>query len=134
VRIASKKLRYALELAADSGLAAAAPRVRALKRTQETLGRLHDLQVLQSHVAAVQAEPLGRSVPHEGLAAIAGRIEEECRRLHGKYVTQVEALRALVEAVRQDIVPRLARLRVRTPVRTVKMALPRSRSAAGGRG
>ena len=59
VRIASKKLRYALEIAADSGLKAAL-HVRALKRTQET-GRLHDLQVLQRHVPAVQAKPAGRA-------------------------------------------------------------------------
>lgn len=128
VRIASKKLRYALELAADSGVASAAPHVRALKRTQETLGRLHDLQVLQGHVAAVQAAPLGRAVPHEGLGAIAGRIEEECRRLHGRYVAHVEPLRELTAAIRTDIVPRLAHPRGRT----VKMTLARPRRAAGG--
>jgi CHAD domain-containing protein len=126
VRIASKKLRYALELAADSGVPSAAPYVRALKRTQETLGRLHDLQVLQGHVAAVQAAPLGRAVPHEGLGAIAGRIEEECRRLHGKYVAHVEALRALTDAIRTDIVPRLTRPRGRA----VKMQLVKPRRAA----
>jgi CHAD domain-containing protein len=109
VRIAVKKLRYGLELAADSGIAAAAPQVRALKRTQEMLGRLNDLQVLQTHVAAVQAVPVGRAVPHQGLGAIAGRIEEECRRLHGRYVAQADALRAVAEAVPTEVVPRLAR-------------------------
>lgn len=128
VRIASKKLRYALELAADSGVPSAAPHVRALKRTQETLGRLHDLQVLQGHVAAVQAAPLGRAVPHEGLGAIAGRIEEECRRLHGKYVAHVDGLRELTAAIRTDIVPRVMRPRRRP----VKMQLTKSRQAAGG--
>ena len=127
VRIASKKLRYALELAADSGVPAAAPYVRALKRTQETLGRLHDLQILQGHVAAVQAEPMGRAVPHAGLGAIAGRIEEECRRLHGKYVAHVEPLRAIADAIRTDIVPRLTRPRGRS----VKMQLVKPRRAAG---
>ena len=127
VRIASKKLRYALELAADSGVPGAAPHVRALKRTQETLGRLHDLQVLQGHVAAVQAAPRGRAVPHEGLGAIAGRIEEECRRLHGKYVAHAEDLRALSEAIRTEIVPRLTRPRGRV----VKMQIARPRRAAG---
>ena len=127
VRIASKKLRYALELAADSGLPAAAPHVRVLKRAQETLGRLHDLQVLQGHVAAVQAAPVGRAVPHEGLGAIAGRIEEECRRLHGKYVAQAESLHALTDIIRTDIVPRLTRPRGRS----VKMQLARPRRAAG---
>lgn len=122
VRIAAKKLRYGLELAADSGIAAAAPLVRALKRAQEMLGRLNDLRVLQAHVAAVQAAPIGRSVPHQGLAAIAGRIEEECRRLHGRYVAQSEPLRELSVAVPAVVVPRLAR---RT--RPLKMGLRRAR-------
>lgn len=129
VRIASKKLRYALEIAADSGLKAAAPHVRALKRTQETLGRLHDLQVLQRHVAAVQAKPAGRAAPHAGLDAIATRIEEECRRLHGKYVRQLDTLRELTQTVRTDIVARLTAPRGRS----VKMSLPRARKAAVGR-
>ena len=130
VRLATKKLRYGLELAADSGIAAARPLVRSLQRAQEMLGRLNDLQVLQTHVRAVQAAPVGRAVPHQGLDAIAGRIEEECRRLHGRYVAQSEGLRALAETVPSQIVPRLAR---RT--RPLKMGLRRARkngrSAAG---
>ena len=129
VRIASKKLRYALELAADSGVKAAAPHVRGLNRPQETLGRLHDLQVLQRHVAAVQARPAGRSAPHQGLEAIAERIEEECRRLHGKYVAQIDPLRELTGAVKTDIVARLTAPRGRS----VKMMLPRARKTAAGR-
>jgi CHAD domain-containing protein len=129
VRIAAKKLRYGMELAADSGLTAAAPVVRALKRTQDNLGRLHDLQILQGHVAAVQASPSGRAVPHEGLGAIAGRIEEECRRLHGKYVAQAEVLRDLTAVIPTQLVPRLAR---RT--RPLKMGLRKPRRAAGGAG
>ena len=118
VRIAAKKLRYALELAQDGGVAAAAKHVRALKRTQANLGRLHDLQILQQHVAAAQAAPVGRSVPHEGLGAVAGRIEEECRRLHGKYVAHIPQLLELAAAVRTDVVPRLT---ART--RQAKMAI-----------
>ena len=129
VRIAAKKLRYGLELAADSGVSAALPLVRALKRSQEMLGRLNDLQVLQTHVAAVQAAPIGRSVPHQGLAAIAGRIEEECRRIHGRYVAQADALREVTVAVPSTVVPRLAR---RT--RPLKMGLaPRGAAEASPR-
>src|SRR5690349_15455091 len=53
VRIAAKKLRYALEIADESGVAPCAATVRAIKRVQDTLGRLHDLQMLQHHVADV---------------------------------------------------------------------------------
>ena len=126
VRIACKKLRYGLELAADSGVPAANPLVRSLKRAQELLGRLNDLQVLQTHVAAVEAAPAGRAVPHQGLSTIAGRIEEECRRLHGRYIAQSETLRELGEAVPSQIVPRLAR---RT--RPLKMGLRRPRKVTG---
>ena len=121
VRIAVKKLRYGVELAADSGVTSAGPVLRSLKRTQDNLGRLHDLQVLEAHVAAVQAAPAGRAVPHEGLAAIAGRIEEECRRLHGKFVAQSDVLREAAATVTTQLVPRLTsrprQLKMKMPVR-----------------
>ena len=125
VRIAAKKLRYGLELAADAGVAGAAAHVRTVKRTQTILGRLHDLQILQIHVAAVQAAPHSRPATHEALAAIAGRIEEQCRLLHGKFVAAVPALRAVIAGVRSDVVSRLTK---GTPL---KMVLPRSRKGAG---
>ncbi|MEX2660303.1 MAG: CHAD domain-containing protein [Vicinamibacterales bacterium] len=130
VRIAAKKLRYGLELAADAGVAGAAALVRTVKRTQTTLGRLHDLQVLQAHVAAVQAAPHARAASHEGLGAIAGRIEEQCRLLHGKFVASVPALHDVTAAVRSDIAGRLAARR-----RPLKMSLAaRRRKTAGSAG
>ncbi len=125
VRIAAKKLRYGLELAADAGIANAAAHVRTMKRTQTILGRLNDLQVLQSHVSAVQAAPLSRPEVHEALAAIAGRIEEQCRLLHGKYVKGVPALRGVTTGVRSDVAGRLTKAS-----RPLKMVLPRSRKRA----
>src|SRR5436190_1075168 len=77
VRIETKKLRYGLEIAAESGIRSAAPLVRQLRKAQDTLGRLHDLQVLQEHVAAVQTKPPTRQVPAGGLAAVASLLEEE---------------------------------------------------------
>lgn len=127
VRIAVKQLRYGLELAADARVPAAAPLVRQLKRVQDVLGRLHDLQVLQTHVAAVQVSAPGRTVPHEGLAAIAGRIEEQCRILHGKYVAAAPSLLDLTHKVKADVVPRLA------SSRPLKMALRRTRTVRAAR-
>src|SRR3954470_20725987 len=49
VRIAAKKLRYALEIADESGAAPCPGAVRAIKKVQDALGRMHDLQVLQHH-------------------------------------------------------------------------------------
>ena len=124
VRIAAKKLRYGLELAADSGLRQAAPHLRTIKRVQDMLGKLHDLQVLQSHVAAVQVEQRsGRAASHEALEDLTRHIEDRCRHLHGRYVTMAPALREAATVVRKGIVPQLARPPRRS--RAMKMGLSR---------
>ena len=103
VRIATKKLRYGLELIADARLAPVRPLVNTLKRAQDTLGKLHDLQVIEQHVAAVQAMPPARRGAHDGgLKVIAGSLEDECRHLHGRYIKQVPALIQLLETCTDD--------------------------------
>lgn len=124
VRIATKKLRYALELAADGGVASARPLVLALKRMQDTLGRLHDLQVLQHHVAEVQAAPPARRGGADGgLDAINRALEEECRHLHGKYLAASAALLEISEVCRLVVAPQLARAGARRQ-KSLKMSLP----------
>jgi len=125
VRISAKKLRYGLELAADSGLRQAAPHVRTIQRAQDMLGKLHDLQVLQTHVAAVQAEPRsGRTPSRDALEDLARHIEDQCRHLHGRYVATAPALRDAALVVRNAIVPQLAHAPRRG--RPIKMLLSRS--------
>jgi CHAD domain-containing protein len=136
VRIAAKKLRYALEIAADSAVRAALPLVRTLKRSQNTLGRLHDLQVLLTHVAAVQTAAAGRrSMPNEGLETLARVLEEECRHLHGRYLSAVPGLTEVCELTRECIVPHLAeRRRARRPVKmTLRDGAVRRRVAGAAR-
>lgn len=129
VRIAAKKLRYALEIADESGAAPCAQTVRAIKRVQDTLGRLHDLQVLQHHVADVVAKPRSRrSTPDAALAALARSIEDECRQLHGRYVAMVPHLLEAAETARRDVPARLTARR-----RSAKMTLSARRRAAGAR-
>jgi CHAD domain-containing protein len=134
VRIAAKKLRYALELAADSGAASAGPHVRTIKRVQDMLGRLHDLQILQTHVAAVQAAPSAdRPGMNAALDALAHHLEEECRHLHGRYLVSTPKLREMIEAVPARVVPQLEKP---SAGRQLKMALGRraaTRAAGGGR-
>jgi CHAD domain-containing protein len=133
VRIAAKKLRYGLELAADSGSRPAAPLVRRIKKTQDMLGRLHDLQVLLTHVAAVQAGPhAGRPRRREALDSLAQHVEEQCRHLHGRYVASAPALRQLPAAIRKSVVPQLAYpARRGGSVKMVKMTLKKTSRAAG---
>jgi CHAD domain-containing protein len=128
VRIAAKKLRYALEIADESGVAPCTATLRIIKRVQDSLGRMHDLQVLQHHVAAVGAAPRkGRSTPDAGLAVLSRLIEDECRHFHGKYVALLPALRAAVETARRDIPVRLTARR-----RSAKMTLAARRRRAVG--
>ena len=108
-RIAAKKLRYTLELAGEAGAAGTKPLVRTLKRTQDTLGRLHDLQVLGRHVAALEAEPEGaRVVPAEALAPLARTLDAECRARHARYVAGGAGLLAVCAAVKATIAPGIA--------------------------
>jgi CHAD domain-containing protein len=130
VRIAVKKLRYVLELAAEAGAAGAAARASTLKRAQELLGSLNDLHVLQQHVATVQAAPrAGRKGLASGLAAIASHLEGECRHRHGRYLTMAPKLRGVCTAVPAQVVPAIER-RTR---RQLKMALPVRRAHASDR-
>jgi CHAD domain-containing protein len=87
VRIALKKLRYALELSHDvAGLRGDAD-LRVLKRAQDLLGRMHDLQVLIERVRQVQASlaPPNVAVWRE-LDALMVSLENDCRRLHARYM------------------------------------------------
>lgn len=99
VRIAVKKLRYALEIveqsvpraraaraSASRSLRSTAGQIAQLARTQELLGRMHDLDVLASRTRGVQgARGLDPSIP-AALDALVRGLETECRQLHGHYM------------------------------------------------
>jgi CHAD domain-containing protein len=101
VRIAVKKLRYALELAADLRLLASNGSVARLKAVQNTLGALHDLQIASKRIEAAQAElPAEAAEAHARLAEVLDDIDRRCRELHAAYVTARERLlRQVDEAV-----------------------------------
>lgn len=122
VRIAAKKLRYGLELAAEAGVSQVRPHVRAIKRLQDLLGKLHDLQVLQSHVAAAQiSRDPGRPDARMALERLASHVESRCRHLHGKYLSLSPALGGLPDIIRHAVVPGLMPPVERPPL---KMGLP----------
>jgi CHAD domain-containing protein len=95
VRIGVKKLRYALELASNVP-PARDPDLRLLKRVQDLLGRMHDLQMLIERVRQVQAAvgpPALATWRH--LDVLTMSLENGCRRLHGRYVHERPALEAM---------------------------------------
>jgi CHAD domain-containing protein len=98
VRIALKKLRYAVELAVDADGVRTSADLRVLKRSQGLLGRIHDLQVLTDHVRQAQAaltppDPLA----WRQLDALVTFLEQDCRRLHARYVGESGRLLALCD-------------------------------------
>lgn len=112
VRIATKKLRYALEIAQDSGQAGATTLVDVLKKEQKRLGQLHDLQALLKHVREAESSPRvdGRLAD---LAAYADTIERDCRRLHAQFVEGRDAMFECVKEVRRALVPELTTVHFR---------------------
>lgn len=98
VRIAVKKLRYVLEVGDELTDAAVKSDVALLRRAQDALGRMHDLQVLIDRVRAVQATlaPPNVSV-WRALDTLIGVLDDECRRLHARYMKARSELLAMAE-------------------------------------
>lgn len=96
VRIAVKKLRYAVELATEAASEAKGVDLRVLKRGQDLLGRMHDLQVLVDRVRRAQASLAPPSVTMwRDLDALVLSLEDDCRRLHARYMRMRDALDAV---------------------------------------
>lgn len=100
VRIAGKKLRYALEVVRAASLARVGAELRALKQAQEVLGLMHDYQILLEHVGAViDVTPKG-TPGAAGLRAMAAAYDRECRKLHATYLKFAPSLRSTASRVR----------------------------------
>ena len=98
VRIAVKKLRYALELVRELSGSRATARLRALKRAQDLLGRMHDLEVLIARTRGLQGSSNAPNLKLSGdLDRIVRRLETECRQLHGRYMGARQLLLAICE-------------------------------------
>jgi len=96
VRIALKKLRYAAELSAEVAGRRSTPQVRTLKRQQDGLGRMHDLQILIDRIRQMQVTLAPPSVAvWRGLDHLVSLLDEDCRRLHARYMQGRPALEAV---------------------------------------
>lgn len=119
VRIAAKRLRYAAELAGKGGLWPCEETVADLKCTQETLGRLHDAEML---LKAVDKLSRKGNLDDRELAILRGDLEGEIAERHTKYLAQRERLR-LAQRACLDAADRLtARRRRVVPVLALSAA------------
>jgi len=96
VRIAVKRLRYAAELAAETTRKRIAADIATLKAAQDLLGRLHDFEVLLVHAreAQVSLSPPDLTAWRD-LGSLVHVVEDDCRRLHARYMRDRTALTAI---------------------------------------
>ena len=99
VRIAAKKLRYALEVARAVRVAGAASAGRRLRRYQDLLGLLRDLQIFSAHVTRVQARLAADDTDLASLSDLLMHLEDRCRELHAAFVAERGALVTLCDDV-----------------------------------
>jgi CHAD domain-containing protein len=96
VRVALKKLRYAAELSAEARGLNRTAELSTLKRAQDTLGRLHDFEILRGRVQRVRDETTGSTgFDVREFESLTGAIERECRRLHAAFMRDRAELSAI---------------------------------------
>jgi CHAD domain-containing protein len=93
VRVSVKKLRYALELSTKFGGARAPRKLHTLRKVQDLLGHLHDLEVLIARTRGVQGSPNAGDLKLSGeMDRLVRRLETECRQLHVRYISARKVL------------------------------------------
>ena len=98
VRIAVKKLRYAMEIVRELSGSRATVRIMTLKRAQDLLGRIHDLEVLIARTRAIQGSANAPTLRVSAdMDLLVRRLETECRRLHGRYITMRASLLSICD-------------------------------------
>ncbi|HET9704005.1 MAG TPA: CHAD domain-containing protein [Vicinamibacterales bacterium] len=103
VRIAAKKLRYALEIQRELTKSRSTTLVNRLKTQQDLLGRMHDLEILIDRAREVQSDLTPRD--RRGMAELKALIrvlEAECREGHAAYMRARPALLKLCDTVAQS--------------------------------
>ena len=109
LRVAVKKLRYALEVARELSASRAVAQIRTLKEVQDLLGRMHDLEVLIARVRGLQGSPQAPTLRvSASLDHLVRHLETECRQIHGQYVTKRRKLLALCDAIERAAMSRAA--------------------------
>lgn len=100
VRVAAKKLRYALEIQRELTHSRATARLSRLKVQQELLGRMHDLEILIDRTRQVQEElPAGDRRSMAELDALVRMLEDECREGHAAYMQARPAMVKLCDGI-----------------------------------
>jgi CHAD domain-containing protein len=96
VRVALKKLRYALELDVEARQLPLTGDLTILKASQDVLGHLHDLEGLIECSRQVQVSLLPDDLrTSRELKLFVRAVEEQCRNLHGQFMRDPSGLIAI---------------------------------------
>jgi CHAD domain-containing protein len=103
VRVATKKLRYALEVERELKRSKSTARITQLKRLQDLLGLTHDFEILIDHTRRVQAELAAsdRKLTTE-LDTLIRVLEAECRKDHAIYMRRRASVLKLCDTLGAD--------------------------------
>jgi CHAD domain-containing protein len=104
VRVAVKKLRYAMEVSRELRGSRATARIRTLKEAQDLLGRMHDHEVLIARVRSVQGSKAPNLRLSGDLDRVVRRLETECRQIHGQYIALRKKLLAIADSTAAPLV------------------------------
>jgi CHAD domain-containing protein len=112
VRVALKKLRYAVELLVESR-GGANGGLNVLKRAQDTLGLLHDLEMMIARARGVQSKlDANERTARKDLDALVDLLERRCRSVHARYLGMRDSLVNVSEQFSETArAPRAARRR-----------------------
>jgi CHAD domain-containing protein len=109
-----KKLRYAVELRADVRAEKSAADLRLLRHAQDSLGRMHDIQLLIDRVRRVQASLTPPSITvWRALDELTIALDAECRELHGRYMRRRTDLLELADRLSAKAQPPRKRTMIR---------------------
>ena len=100
VRVATKKLRYALEVERELKRSRITARISQLKRLQDLLGLMHDFEILIDRTRKVQAELAAsdRRLTTE-LDTLIRVLEAECRTGHASYMRRRASILKLCDTL-----------------------------------
>ena len=100
VRVATKKLRYALEVERELMKSRATVRINRLKDMQDALGQIHDYEILLARTREVQARVAASNRPLSAeLGMLVRTLEEACRDGHASFLHGRDALLELCNAI-----------------------------------
>ena len=113
-RVAIKKFRYALEVESETGLWRAETALKDLRRLQNMLGDVHDLQVLANTI--VELTPVPDDGVSERRSALTGILEDDLAQRYAEYARRRDRVVRIAEACARVEHRREQRWRRRAPL------------------